>query len=102
MPVIEIGRATCRERSLTMVAIETLLLKFRAGLNVTPASRALTSATAPEAVHTPPLKVDVTAPDWPVLQVPAAASAVDKVCVMAALSTSDATMPVRFSGVSTV
>ena len=39
--------------SLTLVAIVKLPLKFEAGENVTPASSALTSAIAPEAVHTP-------------------------------------------------
>ena len=39
--------------SLTLVAIEKLPLKFAAGVNVTPASSALTSAIAPEAVQTP-------------------------------------------------
>src|SRR5438128_2696094 len=49
--------------SLTLVAIVKLPLKFAAGLKVTPASSALTSAIAPDAVHTPALKVDVTAPE---------------------------------------
>ena len=39
--------------SLTLVAIEKLPLKFAVGVNVTPASSALTSAIAPEAVQTP-------------------------------------------------
>src|SRR5437660_6986019 len=39
--------------SLMLVAIVKLLLKFRAGLKVTPASKALTSAMAPLALHTP-------------------------------------------------
>ena len=39
--------------SLTLVAIVKLPLKFAAGVNVTPASSALTSASAPEAVQTP-------------------------------------------------
>ena len=39
--------------SLTLVAMVKLPLKFAAGVNVTPASRALTFATAPLAAHTP-------------------------------------------------
>ena len=39
--------------SLTLVAIVKLLLKFAAGVKVTPASKVLTSAIAPLAVHTP-------------------------------------------------
>ena len=39
--------------SLTLVAIVKLPLKFGAGVKVTPASSALTSAIAPEAVQTP-------------------------------------------------
>ena len=39
--------------SLTLVAIVKLPLKFAAGVNVSPASSALTSAIAPAAVQTP-------------------------------------------------
>ena len=39
--------------SLTLVAMLKLPLKLAVGVKVTPASRALTSAMAPEALHTP-------------------------------------------------
>ena len=48
LPVI--GAAT---PSSTLVAMVKVLLKFSAGVKVTPASSVLTSAIAPLAVHTP-------------------------------------------------
>ena len=39
--------------SLTLVAMVKLLLKLSAGVKLTPASKVLTSASAPLAVHTP-------------------------------------------------
>ena len=54
LPVIALlpvsGAAT---PSLTLVAMVKLLLKSAAGVKVSPASRVLTSAIAPLAVHTP-------------------------------------------------
>ena len=88
--------------SLTLVAMVKLLLKFSAGVKVTPASKALTSAIAPLAVHTPPANVEVTAPEVPVFKLPAATFERVRVAVMVALSTSLATMSIRFSAVSSV
>ena len=75
---------------------------MRLGLKVTPASRVFTSAVAPLAVHTPPTKVEVTAPDVPVVRLPAATSDKVSVTVTVALSTSVTTMLVRLSSVSSV
>src|SRR4249919_3230172 len=67
MPVT--GAATPSD---TLVRMVKLVLTLAAVLKVTPASRMLTSAIGPEAVHTPALKVEVTAPEVAVLRVPAA------------------------------
>ena len=90
--------------SRTDVVMLKLLLKFAAGLNVTPASSAFTSATAPVAVHTPvpALYVEVTAPEVAVFNAPAAAFDSVSVAVTFGLSISLTTMSVRFSGVSSV
>src|SRR5262245_20846004 len=83
--------------SLTLVAIEKSPLKFAAGLKVNPASSALTSPTAPEAVQTPATSDDVTEPKEPELNVPAAGF--DSVSVtVTLLSTSVTTMLARLSG----
>ena len=71
-------------------------------MKVTPASKVLTLAMAPLAVHTPPTNVEVTAPDVPVLRLPAATSDRVSVAVTFALSTSLATMLIRFNAVSSV
>src|SRR5688572_23965907 len=88
--------------SLTLVAIVKLVLYSGAGVKMTPASNVFTSAMGPEAVHTPLTKVEVTLPDVPVLRLPAAVVDSVNVAVTLALSASDATMSVRFSGVSSV
>ena len=88
--------------SLTLVAMVKLLLKFWVGVKVTPASRVLTSAIAPVALHTPAANVEVTVPDVPVFKLPAATFDRVRVAVTLALSTSLATMSVRFSAVSSV
>src|SRR5438105_11458469 len=87
LPISVIAGAT---PSLTLVAIVKLLLKFRAGLKVTPASKALTSAMAPLALHTPVpgLEVEVTAPEVAVDRVRAAPLDRVRVAVMLAQSTS--------------
>ncbi len=86
------------------MAIVKFALKFAAGVNVTPASSAFTSAFAPAAVHTPvpALYVEVTDPEVPVLRLPAAVFDSVSVTVTFALSTSATTMSVRFSAVSSV
>src|SRR5436190_2145264 len=94
VPVI--GAAT---PSLTLVSIVKLLLKFGAGLNVTPASRVLTSARAPLAVQTPFTKVEVTAPEVAVVRVPAAVFDSVNVAVTLGLSGSVMTISIRLSGV---
>src|SRR5438128_506373 len=88
--------------SLTLVAMVKLLLKFRAGLKVTPASKVLTSAIAPLALHTPvpALFVDVTAPAVIYTISLHDALPIFRVAVMLALSTSLATMLIRLSAVS--
>ena len=54
VPVIALTPVTASATpSLMLVAIVKLLLKFKAGVKVTPASNAFTSARAPLAVHTP-------------------------------------------------
>ena len=54
------------------------------------------------AVQTPALKVEVTAPEVPVVRLPAAVLDRVSVAVTVALSTSVATMSVRFFAVSSV
>ena len=53
VPVIDFVPVTDRLPSLMLVAIVKLLLKFAAGVNVSPASSVFTSAIAPLAVQTP-------------------------------------------------
>src|SRR5256885_2318476 len=55
IPVMLLLPVALSEPSLTLVAMVKLLLKLAAGTKVMPASRVLTSAMAPEAVHTPVL-----------------------------------------------
>src|SRR5438094_10272856 len=74
--------------SLTLVAMVKLLLKFRAGLKVTPASKALTSAMAP--LRSEERRVGkeggVTAPEVEVVRLPAVACDRSRVAVMLARS----------------
>ena len=81
-----------------------LLLKFSAGVYVSPASSVFTSAIVPLAVHTPvpALYVEVTEPEVPVSRLPAAGFDSVSVTVTFALSTSLTTISVRLSGVSSV
>ena len=79
-----------------------LLLKFVAGVNVSPASRVFTSAIAPLAVQAPPTNVEVTEPEVPVFNDPAAGSDSVKLTVTFAQSTTMTTMKDRFSAVSSV
>ena len=82
--------------SLTEVAMVKFWSWSAAGVKVTPASRVLTSATAPLALQTPPAKVEVTAPEVAVERVPAAASERVRVAVrVSPLSGSVMTMSVR-------
>ena len=103
-PVMTLVPVTERAPSLTLVAIVKLLLKFNAGVKVTPISKVLTLATAPEAVQipVPATYVEVTAPDVAVLSKPAAVLDSVNVTVTLAESTSVTTMSVRFNTVSSV
>ncbi|MBK8341262.1 MAG: hypothetical protein IPK99_15305 [Flavobacteriales bacterium] len=98
MPVIGLlpvtGAAT---PSLTLVVMLKLELKFKAGTNVTPASKVFTLAIAPLAVHTPALKVEVTAPEVAVVSDPADTFDKVNVAVVVAWSTSLTTMSIRFN-----
>src|SRR5438477_196586 len=90
--------------SLTLVAMVKLLLKFRAGLKVTPASKALTRSEE----HTSELQSHVKLvggllPDKKtVVRLPAATFDRVRVAVMLALCTSLATMSIRLCAVSSV
>jgi hypothetical protein len=53
VPVIGLLPVAVPVSSLTLVAMEKVLLKFSAGVNVTAASKALTSAIGPLALHIP-------------------------------------------------
>ena len=86
--------------SLTLVAIVKFALKFKAGVNVKPDNRVLTSAIAPAAVQTPAANVDVTAPDVAVLILPARTFDRVKVTVTVAESTSLTTIAVSGNPVS--
>src|SRR5438477_525583 len=90
--------------SLTLVAMVKLLLKFRAGLKVTPASKADTKTIRLQSSHMPMSYADlcVTAPEVAVVRLPAATFDRVRVAVMLALSTSLATMSIRLSVVSSV
>ncbi|MBK8341263.1 MAG: hypothetical protein IPK99_15310 [Flavobacteriales bacterium] len=103
MPVIGLlpvtGAAT---PSLTLVVMLKLVLKFAAGTKVTPASKMFTLAIAPLAVHTPALKMEVTAPEVAVLNDPTDASDKVSVAVVVAWSTSLTTMSIRFNETSSV
>jgi hypothetical protein len=85
--------------SLTLVAMLKLLLKLDAGVNVTPANNAFTSASAPLALHTPEMKVEVTEFELLVLSNPAVVFERVKVTVTLALSTSETTKFVKSSAV---
>ena len=67
-------------------------------MNVTPANKTLTSATAPLALQTPVpgVQVEVTEPEVAVLKDPAVKSSNVNVTVTLALSTSVTTMSIRF------
>src|SRR5262245_17799497 len=104
-PVIDLVPVTAGATpSLTLVAIVKLPLKSWVGVQVSPASNALTFATGPLAVHTPvpTTYVDVTEPDVPVFKLPAAGLDNVSVTVTVGLSTSLTTISVRFSAVSSV
>ena len=90
--------------SETLVVIVKLPLKFNVGVNVKPASNLFTSAIAPEALQIPvvELNVEVTTPEVAVVKLPAAEFDSVNVAVTLALSTSEMTISVKFSGVSSV
>ena len=71
-------------------------------MNVTPDNKVFTSASAPEALHTPATNVEVTEPEDAVFNVPAPTTDSVNVAVTASPSTSVITMSVRLSAASSV
>jgi hypothetical protein len=104
IPVIAFRPLIESAPSEIFVVIVKLELKLLVGVNLTPASNALTSAIAPLAVHTPVpvLYVEVTAFDVPVLNAPAEGLESVSVAVRVALSISAATISIKLSDVSSV
>ena len=90
--------------SETLVVIVKLPLKFNVGVNVKPANNVFTLEIAPEALQIPvvELNVEVTTPEVAVVKLPAAEFDSVNVAVTLALSTSEMTISVKFSGVSSV
>ncbi len=103
-PVKALDPVTEDDPSLTLVATVKFELKFDAGVNTTAASNTFTSAIAPLAVQTPvpATYVEVTAPDVPVDNEPAAGFESVSVAVNEPPSVSLATISIRLSGVSSV